>query len=169
MIQWTLDAELIPLLHIDGNSNLADLLTKPMELEVENVSVGSDWQGDFYWMKVDTNLMPVRRYNQLTTDKAIKCEVHRECFDETFQLSEIFKSHKVILESQAGYVATGRQVIELLVDPIRFGRHKAIRIINCILMFMSKLLFRCNQRKDAASHGAPRFKILLPNHGKQVL
>ena len=29
MIQWTLDCELIPLFHIDGNSNLADLLTKP--------------------------------------------------------------------------------------------------------------------------------------------
>ena len=44
MIQWTLDSEDIPLYHIEGTSNLAYLLTKPMELDVSNVNIGSDWQ-----------------------------------------------------------------------------------------------------------------------------
>ena len=74
-----------------------------------------------------------------------------------------------LLSKLRAYVATGRQVIELLVDPIRFGRHKAIRIINSILMFMSKLLFRCNQRQNGERSGVPWSTILLPDRGKQVL
>ena len=42
MIQWTLDTKEIPLFHIDGTSNITNILTKPIELEVCNVSVGSD-------------------------------------------------------------------------------------------------------------------------------
>ena len=86
MIQWTLDKEEIPLFHINGNNNRADLLAKPRELEVGNVHLGSDWQDGLSWIKIDTGNMPVIRYDQLTTDKAT------ECFDEPFKLSANFQS-----------------------------------------------------------------------------
>ena len=44
MIDWAIDSEDIPLYHIDGTLNVADLLTKPHELSVESVTMGSVWQ-----------------------------------------------------------------------------------------------------------------------------
>ena len=42
LIQWTTNSDEIPLFHIDGSQNLADLLTKEHEIKVENVSKGSE-------------------------------------------------------------------------------------------------------------------------------
>ena len=97
MIQWTLNTEDISLFHIDGKSNLADLLSKLMELEVRSVSIGSDWHEGLSWLKIDTIDMPITKYDQLTTYKATEYEVQKECFDEPFQLSANFSSHKVDL------------------------------------------------------------------------
>ena len=68
-----------------------------MELEVKNLTVGSDWQDRLPWIQIDTELMPVTTYDQLTTDKATDHEVQKECIDEPFQLSANFSSHKVDL------------------------------------------------------------------------
>ena len=42
MIEWTNGDQDIPLFHIDGTLNLADLLTKEHDLGVQDVSTGSD-------------------------------------------------------------------------------------------------------------------------------
>ena len=47
MVSWTLhivDGESLRLYHIDGESNIADLLTKEHPLAAEDVSEGSLWQ-----------------------------------------------------------------------------------------------------------------------------
>ena len=74
-----------------------------------------------------------------------------------------------LLSKLRAYVATGRQAEELLVVPIRFGWNKAIRIINLVLLFITKTLFRYNQRQDGTRSSTPRDQFRLPSHGAQVL
>ena len=99
-------------------------------------------------MRLDTDLMHLTRYDQLTTDKATESKVQKECFDEPFQLSSNFSSHKVVLENQAGYRASGREGGELLVDRIRFGWNRALKILNVMLLFIANTIFRINQRRE---------------------
>ena len=61
MIDWAIDSEDIPLYHIDGTLNVADLLTKPHELSVESVTMGSVWQDGLEWMKTNTDVMPFKK------------------------------------------------------------------------------------------------------------
>ena len=41
LIEWTVEFDPIPLFHIDAELNIADLLTKPHQIRIENVSLGS--------------------------------------------------------------------------------------------------------------------------------
>ena len=58
MIEWTTGNELLPIYHIDGELNLADLLTKKQELMINDLSTGSVWQTGYPWMKLETKDMP---------------------------------------------------------------------------------------------------------------
>ena len=93
--------------------------------------------------------MSVTKYDQLTIDKVIESEVRKGCFYEPFQLSANFPSHKVSLENQAGYKAIGRDCVDLLIDPIRFGwNYKSLRINNIVLLFIANTMFRINQQRE---------------------
>ena len=72
MCEWTTGETEIPLFHIDGKLNLADLLTKHHELSVDSVT----------GLQLDVNSMPLLAYDQLTVDKTIEAEVRAECYDK---------------------------------------------------------------------------------------
>ena len=78
MCEWTTGESEIPIFHIDGKINLADLLTKHHELSVDSVTINSEWQTGLPWMKLDVESMPLLVYDQLTVDKTIKAEVMAE-------------------------------------------------------------------------------------------
>ena len=72
MINWTIDSDMIPLFHIDGTLNLADLLTKQHCLGTEDVSGGSDWQEGKPWMKMEIDEMPLKKYSDLTIPSSLE-------------------------------------------------------------------------------------------------
>ena len=82
MIEWTNGDQDITLFHKDGTLNLADLLTKEHDLEVQDVSLGSEWQEGKAWMKLCTDDMPLKKYSDLTVTTAIDDQVKAECFDQ---------------------------------------------------------------------------------------
>ena len=82
MCEWTTGESEIPIFHIDGKINLADLLTKHHELSVDSVTINSEWQTGLPWMKLDVESMPLLVFDQLTVDKTIEAEVMAECYDE---------------------------------------------------------------------------------------
>ena len=84
MAEWTTDRENLQIYHIDGNLNLADLLTKKHELSLEDVSTDSPWQAGLDWMKLNTDDMPLMTYGQLTVQKPVQDLVKSECFEEGF-------------------------------------------------------------------------------------
>ena len=62
MIEWTTGHEYLPLYHVDGELNLADLLTKKHDLTIEDLSIESMWQTGHPWMRLNTADMPLSPY-----------------------------------------------------------------------------------------------------------
>ena len=61
MVEWTLalsKGDLLPLYHVDGEQNIADLLTKEHSITVEDVSKGSLWQTGPAWLSQPMGTMP---------------------------------------------------------------------------------------------------------------
>ena len=84
MIQWTSEDDRIPLYHIEGTRNLADLLTKDHDIKVEQVSIGSPLQDGEPWMKLDFKDMPLITYDMISLDIKSQDEIQFECFAEPF-------------------------------------------------------------------------------------
>ena len=88
MIEWTtgIDDDL-PLYHIDGKLNIADLLTKKHDITLEDLDIGSLWQSGYPWMSLPLNAMPLMKYSELRLDKSGQSEVVKECYQEPFTLA----------------------------------------------------------------------------------
>ena len=160
MMEWTTGEEEVPLYHVDGTINIADLLTKEHDLTVRDISTASEWQAGKSWMKLDSEEMPLKKYSDLTVTQAIENEIDAECFDHLLSPTAF---HQLFVQYSdqicVSTVAAGRVQYKLLVDPIRFGWFKALRIIKHILKFVQNLKLKKNpglqskeiQDKDAVT------------------
>ena len=101
LIQMTTGDEDIPIFHIDGPNNLADLLTKQHELSIEDLSTGSLWQTGHPWMHLDEDQMNLSKYEDLKFDNSSSTEIITECFSEPF-IPDVhegrYSTHGIILE-----------------------------------------------------------------------
>ena len=88
LIEWTTGKnDEIPLFHIDGKLNIADLLTKEMEINLEDLASGSLWQSGPEWMALPVEDMPLMKYSDLKLDNAKQSEAVKECYQEPFNIS----------------------------------------------------------------------------------
>ena len=55
----------VVLYHIDGESNIADLLTKEHPIGAQDVSQGSLWQSGPEWLSKPVSQMPIKKYDQI--------------------------------------------------------------------------------------------------------
>ena len=159
MCEWTTGETEIPLYHIDGKLNLADLLTKHHELVVDSVTLNSLWQDGLPWMKLDVENMPLVVYEQLIADKSLEAEIMAECYDKVmtgefsqFEENNVLMVHdllrvndsneaEVMVECNLMEVSDfplsnaslARVQVNLLVDPVLHGWPRALRIINYLL------------------------------------
>ena len=135
MIQWTGEEDKIPLYHVDGTRNLADLLTKDHDIKVEQVSIGSPWQDGEPWMKLDFKDMPLSTYEMLSLDKKSQDEIQNECFSEPFLPESQDISINLVSSPDPSGPKGARVWSEFILDPIRLGWTKTIRILNIVLKF----------------------------------
>lgn len=54
--------ETLPLYHIDGTENLADMITKPRKIQVSDLVSTSRWMTGLQWMRRPTNDLPKSQY-----------------------------------------------------------------------------------------------------------
>ena len=71
----------VPLFHISGTSNPADLLTKELNIKPNDLIPSSEWISGHSWMKLPTSELPGIRYEDLTVTPEIEKEIDFECFD----------------------------------------------------------------------------------------
>lgn len=82
-IEWTVgECEVLPLYHIDGTINIADLLTKEHKITPAMLGPSSEWISGKPWMKLDIGSMPVTSYAELSVSENDSKEIGTECFIE---------------------------------------------------------------------------------------
>ena len=95
MVSWTFnlgDGESLPVYHVDGESNIADLLTKEHPLGAKDVSQGSLWQSGPEWLSKQVSQMPIRKYDQIFLRKDDEKEALKECFSEPFMTTGVVET-----------------------------------------------------------------------------
>ena len=135
--------------HIDGSTNIADLLTKHHDIGPEDVSTGSEWQVGKPWMRLNTEDMPLKRYQDLTVSQSLDDQVRAECYDHLLEPSQDSSQHHAIFsifndEVFVNSAAAGRLGNSLIVDPIHHGWFRAIRILQNLLRFIGAINHRRN-------------------------
>ena len=125
----------VPLYHVDGTRNLTDLLTQDHDIKVEQVSIGSPWQDGEPCMKLDFKDMPLSIYEMLSLDKKSQEGVQNECFSEFFLPESQKISINFVPDPGPSGPKEARVWSEFIIDPIRLGWMKTIRILNIVLKF----------------------------------
>ena len=54
--------ETVPLYHIEGTQNVADMVTKPRKITNSDLEPGSPWMNGYPWMRAPTDLLPKYQY-----------------------------------------------------------------------------------------------------------
>ena len=90
MVQWTLalgDTDPLPLYHVDGEENIADLLTKEHSISAQDVSEGSLWQTGPAWLSRPVDSMPLKKYDQIFLKEKEETGALNECYSDPFMTS----------------------------------------------------------------------------------
>jgi hypothetical protein len=83
-IKWVVDGEeSVPLFYIHSHMNVADLVTKPYTLTVDDVGPGSGWQLGLPWMTAATHDLPKDQPNRILNPED-KEDYELELFPEVF-------------------------------------------------------------------------------------
>ena len=72
----------LPLFHIDGNLNIADLLTKPNNIKPSDLHLESIWIQGYPWMKRDLSQMPVTKYTDIQLTAQQSQLLSQECYPD---------------------------------------------------------------------------------------
>ena len=72
----------LPLYHIDGKINMADLLTKPNNLKPTDLHSESEWLNGLPWMKTSLEMMPILKYTDIQLSAQQKQLLSHECFPD---------------------------------------------------------------------------------------
>ena len=168
LIQWTNDTEEIPLFHISGERNMADLLTKPHPTTFETVDVGSEWHEGAPWMKLPTAELPITPYKNINLPSKGREELKIECFGDPFYLANKQSNHQplhtllcnsaVDLENEEANIksvdtslaaaAPPKARDPLLIDIIAIGWFKSIRILALVARAVANFKHKIHTGKN---------------------
>ena len=187
----TLETDQLPLYHIDGKLNPADLLTKQHNLKPGDLGSKSVWQKGYSWMELPMEKMPITSYQDLKISKEDENVIDNECFPEPFiaakaevlHVDAMFKgecdnSHCIGCTAKVAHISqhicygsesslshcdnceclietsvhatNTEQVLETLVDLIKHGWQKSLKIIAEVHRFGYKLLHQAHMKKKVA-------------------
>ena len=79
----------VPLFHIAGKSNPADLLTKEHNIKPKDLGPSSEWISGVPWLKLPTCDLPNVRFEDLKIPKELEDEIDVECFDKPISNSNM--------------------------------------------------------------------------------
>ena len=82
-VEWTIGPyEVLPLYHIDGIENVANMLAEPMKIKPLDLGLNSLWMNGYKWRTLPLDQMPITKFSDLSySDKEVS-EVLNECFLE---------------------------------------------------------------------------------------
>ena len=86
LINWTLDSNSLPLYHVEGSQNLADLLTKPHEITPASAGEDSLWQTGNHWRTLPSAQLPLVLYDAIKVKESESQLIKTECYQTPFFL-----------------------------------------------------------------------------------
>ena len=179
--------EELPLFHINGRDNIADLLTKPHNISPADLKADSTWQTGFNWMKLPFHEMSVMKYSDLALTNDDEIAVDRECFPPpSFTASNFhitckgdFVSHCNMCtanhsripynncygkdldtehcddctcdRNDSSFLLKDGRGAQALIDIIKFGYVKTVRIMSHVVKFVSALSHKVHMKKGYPS------------------
>ena len=174
----------LPLYHVQGKANIADLLTKPHEITPLDLGLQSEWCNGKEWMKLPTSSMPLTKYSDLAVTSEEEYLIKEECFpepyltakamhlcansesryshcsgclgeetrlpiDKCYGIDEVHK-HCNYCDCQikfSSFLLKGASGTQALIDIIKFGYSRSLRIMGHVLKFTEKIKHGHHQRK----------------------
>ena len=166
MIDWTTNSDSLPLYWIESEQNIADIITKPRDTTTFEVAVPSEWQQGKEWMTNPSSDLPLLTFEQLKVPSKKRHELDQECFNEPFFIKNKESVHPLISNDVdtldenlvfAARAAAGppRLRTPFLVDLIKFGWSRSIRITSIILNFKDNLKHRVHIKKSIVNLDCP--------------
>jgi hypothetical protein len=127
--------EIIPLYHIEGTQNLADMVTKPRKLSLGDIDATSSWKTGLDWMRLPTEELPKSQHtvpNSSEEDQIVAAEAFPDVENYTIEV----EARRELTEGQqdfspslffSGAVRGGREPpwLEQTFDFLHFGWRRA--------------------------------------------
>ena len=149
LVNWTIELpseQRLPLYHVAGIDNIADMLTKVHPIGPDHVTIGSVWEAGYEWMTRPTTEMPIRRYDEFKAPMEKEGEIKKELYEDPFLIATGLDTTRDGEQNGSQLQSTLMVSIEeqdrnrqLLVDPVIYGWAKALRIIGLLFSFTDRL------------------------------
>ena len=120
----SLDQEL-PLYHIDGKLNTADLLTKYHNITPKDLGSDSQWQNGMTWMELPKDNMPITSYQDLIVSPEEEGKVNLECFPEPILSAKKEAHHNSVSigEQNCSHCSECTAIGALIPNQVCYGKH----------------------------------------------
>ena len=140
----------LPLYHIDGKLNVADLITKRHNILPKDLIDKSQWQEGYDWMKLPVEEMPITTYQNLKLSEQQESIIDEECFKEAIMSQDVkeqktqttnsepyHRTHLSCTHSSAYGMQTIHSVsnVQPFVDIIKYGWKKSLDYLSKIVKF----------------------------------
>ena len=149
MVNWTVDLQpdqKLPLYHVAGVDNIADMLTKAHMIGPNQVTIGSVWEAGHEWMTKPVEEMPIRIYDEFKAPMDKDAEIRKESYEDPFliaaglDVSAVYDQQKPQISSALTVsIENHNRNRDLLVDPVFHGWAKTLRVIGLVVSFTDKL------------------------------
>ena len=131
----------IPLYHIDGKLNIADLLTKPNTIKPDDLHPGSSWISGYDWMHLQLQMMPIMKFSDLQLSAQQGQQIEEECFPEILLPEESITSAHSFSASKLGKGSLS------LVDIIYHGYERSLEIMANVFEFTWTLQHNLHKKR----------------------
>ena len=159
----------LPLYHIDGKNNIADLLTKKHSITPLDLTEGTPWQDGLPWMREPFDKMTVTCYDELTVKASDESMVDQECFPTPYltglmaQVSDTCREEEECVfdneiedDDHASPPVTVYQTQKKVPNPLDhlklryYGYHKSLRLLSVLIKFASMKTHKYHVQKGVS-------------------
>ena len=185
VIEWTTGTpENVPIFHVSGTQNVADLITKIHPFEAQIVDKDSVWQNGYPWMRLPSAEMPLLPPEEMHLSSEDKEEMKKECQAsfklvpepearaQYLQVQQEIRAAYSVLSPPVTYIEDEHPTIctiaaakpEHTIDFIGLGWNKALRIIS----YRVKAISILKHRSHTANNNARDDCIECKKEGTQI-
>ena len=168
MIRWMRNGkEEIPLFHIRGLDNLADILTKVRPIELRDLRIDSAWNSGLNWMTLPSAELPREQFVTLTDDsvepynKEVFQEVEAQLFESSVEARAMLSVDMRPKDQSPSLASCASNLPEVLRDQklwllsrinfLSLGWERAMGRVELVLKAIDVLKHRVHERKQESS------------------